>query len=183
MEIQTKRLILREFERSDVAPLLGYQNDPRYLHYDPWSEQSEEVVEKLVQLFIDQQTQRPRFKFQLVITLKSTSEVIGNCGVRKKTADAVHGDIGYELDPKYWGYGYAQEAARAMLSFGFIQLKLDLISAWCIAENTRSVRVLTNLQMAEGIRLANQEFFKNRWWDKMTFNLSVDEWFAQTSQR
>lgn len=31
MEIQTKRLILREFKRSDVEPLLAYQNDLRYL--------------------------------------------------------------------------------------------------------------------------------------------------------
>lgn len=180
MEIQTKRLLLREFKRGDVEPLLAYQNDPRYLHYDAWSEQTEEVVEKLVQLFIDQQAQRQRFKFQLVITLKSTRKVIGNCGVRKKTPEVKDGDLGYELDPNYWGHGYALEAARAMLSFGFTQLKLDRISAWCIAENARSVSVLQKLHMREESYESAQEFFKSRWWDKVTFGLTAEEWRDKT---
>ncbi len=78
-------------------------------------------------MFLDQQTEQPRLKFQLALTLRSNSQLIGNCGIRMRTPDAHEADIGYELNPEYWGQGYASEAARAIVAFGFTQLRLHRI--------------------------------------------------------
>jgi RimJ/RimL family protein N-acetyltransferase len=179
MEFKTERLILREFVEEDWRDVLAYQSDPRYLEYYPWSERSAEDVQEFVRRQIELQSQRPRIKFQLVLVLKSEDKLIGNCGIRMDTPEAHQADIGYELSPQYWGQGYATEAAQALVEYGFTQLNLHRIWSWCIADNSRSVRVLEKLGMRQEGRLRENEFFKGRWWDTLVFGILEDEWREQ----
>jgi RimJ/RimL family protein N-acetyltransferase len=129
-------------------------------------------------MFLVQQQEQPRTKFQLAITLKSSPQLIGNCGIRLKSSNAFEGGIGYELSPEHWGRGYATEAARAIVAFGFMQLKLHRISSWCIAENVGSAHVLQKLGMRSEGRLRENEFFKGRWWDTLLFGILDYEWLS-----
>jgi ribosomal-protein-alanine N-acetyltransferase len=178
MEITTERLILREFKESDWPDVLAYQSDPLYLRYYHWTDRTPEAVQEFVRMFLANQEQQPRIKFQLAVTLKSSQRLIGNCGIRMKAADAHEGDIGYELSPKHWGHGYATEAARAIVEFGFTQLGLHRIWSWCIAENVGSARVLQKLGMQAEGRLRENEYFKGRWWDTLLFGMLDYEWKA-----
>ena len=57
------------------------------------------------------------------------------------------------LNPNYWGYGLAPEAVRAVLRFGFLQLRLNRIEARYMEGNTRSRRVMEKVGMQfEGIQ-------------------------------
>src|SRR5262245_11805203 len=105
MMIRTERLLLREFVPDDWRALYSYQNDPRYLEFYEWEHRAEPDVRAFVQLFLSQQIEMPRAKFQLAITLLDDGRLVGNVGVRKKSARVA--DMGYELDPRYWGNGYA----------------------------------------------------------------------------
>jgi len=51
-------------------------------------------------------------------------------------------DIGYRYIPKYWGKGYATEATKAILGFGFNTMQLDRIVGKANEENKASIRVL-----------------------------------------
>jgi ribosomal-protein-alanine N-acetyltransferase len=179
MELETGRLILREFNENDWPDLLAYQADPRYLRYYEWTERTPTAVQEFVQMFLDQQQEQPRTKFQLAVTLKPNRQLIGTCGIRTKSADAHEGDIGYELSPKHWGQGYAPEAARAIVQFGFAEMRLHRIWSWCIADNVASVRVLEKLGMRLEGRLRDKEYFKGRWWDTVLFAILDHEWHEQ----
>jgi RimJ/RimL family protein N-acetyltransferase len=179
MELTTDRLLLREFTGSDWPAVLAYQSEPLYLRYNPWTERTPEEVRQFVGMFIAQQQEEPRLKFQLAVVLKSTGRLIGNCGIRKQFTEGHEADIGYELDPSYWGQGYATEAARSIVWFGFSHLGLHRISSWCIAENTGSARVLEKLGMRQEGRLRENERFKGRWWDTLLFAILEHEWQAQ----
>jgi RimJ/RimL family protein N-acetyltransferase len=176
MELTTERLILREFRQDDWPAVLAYQSDPRYLRYYAWTGRTPAAVQEFVQMFLAQQQAEPRIKFQLAVELKSSGQLIGNCGVRLKVAGAHEGDIGYELAPEHWGRGYATEAACAVVAFGFGQLGLHRISAWCIADNAGSARVLQKLGMQQEGRLRENEQFKGRWWDTLLFGILDHEW-------
>jgi RimJ/RimL family protein N-acetyltransferase len=178
MNLTTERLILRDFVESDWEAVWTYQQDSLYLRYNAWTERTPEAVRAFVQMFLDHQKQDPRVKFQFAITLKSTGQLIGNCGVRRNSAEAYEGDMGYELDPNYWGKGYATEAARAVLHFGFSNMGLHRICASCIAENTGSAHVLEKLGMQQEGRLRENEYFKDRWWDTLLYAILYDEWQA-----
>jgi RimJ/RimL family protein N-acetyltransferase len=179
LTLTTERLLLRDFIKSDWEAVLVYQQDPLYLRYNEWTSRTAEEVRKFVQMFLDHQKQEPRIKFQFALTLKPSGQLIGNCGVRRESPDTREGDIGYELDPRYWGKGYATEAARAVLSFGFTQMNLHRITAWCVADNTASAHVLEKLGMRKEGRLREHQYFKGRWWDTLLYAILYDEWRAR----
>jgi len=179
MQISTERLILREFTQEDWSAILAYQSEPHYLRYYEWETRTEADVRAFVQIFLTQQKQMPRIKFQLAVVLKSEGKLIGNCGIRKKEPKSQEADIGYELASDYWGKGYATEAARTLLKFGFEELKLHRIWSWCIAENIASVRVSEKIGMQLEGRLRENEWFKSRWWDTLIFGILENEWRNQ----
>jgi RimJ/RimL family protein N-acetyltransferase len=176
MRLITERLILREFIKEDWPDMLAYQSDPLYLRYYEWTDRTPEAVQEFVQMFLDQQQEQPRRKFQLAVTLKAGHQLIGTCGIRLKTADAREGDIGYELSPAYWGQGYATEAARAIVQFGFAELRLHRIWSWCIADNVGSWRVMEKIGMRREGRLRENEYFEERWWDTLLYAILDYEW-------
>lgn len=176
MILETERLILRDFVAEDWQAVLTYQSNPHYLRYYAWATRTPNDVQEFVAMFLKQQTQSPRIKYQLAATLKSSGELIGNCGIRMNSPNAVEADIGYEIDPAHWGRGYATEAASAMIHYGFTELKVHRIWASCIAENVGSARVLEKLGMRQEGHLRENEFFKGHWWDTLIFGILADEW-------
>lgn len=183
MQLTTDRLILREFQPSDWPAVLAYQSDERYLRYYAWTGRTPEAVQAFVRMFLEQQQAQPRTRFQLAVTLKADGRLIGNCGVRLDAPGSATGNIGYELDPDYWGRGYATEAARAIVHFGFAELRLRRIWAECVAENAASARVLEKLGMRQEGRLREAEYFKGRGWDKLIYGLLDREWELRTDHQ
>jgi RimJ/RimL family protein N-acetyltransferase len=176
MLLTTNRLILREFAEDDWRAVLAYQSDPAYLRYNPYSYRNEHDVRSFVRMFMDWSREIPRKKYQLAIVLKSDERLIGNGGIRMQTAHSEVADIGYEIDRRYWGQGYATEAACALLAFGFNQLHLHRIWAYCIAENVASARVLEKIGMMYEGRQRQSEHMKNRWWDTLHYAILQDDW-------
>lgn len=176
MILETERLIMREFAASDWERVLAYQSDLLYLRYYDWFERSEQDVKAFVQMFLDYQKERPRTKYQLAVTLKSNSLLIGNCGVRVNDSLLREANIGYELDPLYWGQGLATEAARMIVQFGFQELGMHRIWAQTLVENKGSARVLTKLGMQQEAREREKEFIKGQWHDRLTFAILDWEW-------
>jgi ribosomal-protein-alanine N-acetyltransferase len=176
MILITERLVLRDFTEEDWPAVFAYQKNPLYLRYYAWTDRMPEEVRDFVRMFLAHQQSVPRIKFQLASTLKATGQLIGNCGIRLESAEARQADIGYELDPKHWGQGYATEAARAMLQYGFSQLRVHRIWSWCVADNLGSARVLEKLGMRLEGRLRENEYYKGRWWDTLMYGILDDEW-------
>ncbi len=183
MRLVTERLVLREFVEADWPAVLAYQRDPLYLRYYPWIDRTSADARAFVDMFLEWQREEPRRRFQLAITQKEDGGLIGNCGLRRKSDNDWEADIGYELDPRYWGQGYATEAACAMVSFGFRELGLDRISSWCLADNAASARVLERLGFRQEGRLRRNEHFKGRWWDTLLYALLRDEWKTPVRDR
>jgi RimJ/RimL family protein N-acetyltransferase len=150
VELRTARLVLRDFQADDWPAVLAYQSDPRYLRFYEWTGRAAPAVRQFVAGFVSQQHERPRTRFQLAIALGD--QLIGNCGVRVNDPARREGNIGYELDPRHWGRGYATEAASAVLAFGFEELGLHRVWAECVAENAASARVLEKLGMRREAR-------------------------------
>ena len=112
----------------------------------------------------------------LAITLADTGELIGIAGVRQRQPDQPRGDIGYELAPWHWGRGYATEAARAMLAFGFETLRLHKVYARCAAGNAASARVLERLGMRLEARLREHEWVRGEPHDELLYGILAGEW-------
>lgn len=174
--LPTQRLILREFTESDWRATLTYQSDPRYLRFYSWTERTEPEVRDFVNVFVTQQKEQPRRKFQLAVTQKSDGRLLGSGGIRVHQAEERQADLGYELDPRVWGNGFASEAVRELLRFGFQTLGMHRISAECIAEDAASIRVMEKNGMRREAHLRENTRFKGRWWDTLTYAILESEW-------
>ena len=179
MKLNTQRLLIRDFKEEDWPAVFAYQKHPMYLRYYAWLDRSPEEVRDFVEVFLAQQQIVPRIKFQLAVTLKTTGQLIGNCGIRMESVEAHQAEIGYEFDTKFWGQGYATEAARTVLEYGFSLLRVHRVWASCVADNVGSARVLEKLGMRQEGRLRENEYFKGRWWDTLMYAILDDEWQAQ----
>ena len=92
-----------------------------------------------------QHTREPG-KIWLTTTLRDDGRQIGGIGLRVDDQHQ-HAELGYWLGPPYWGLGYATEAAREILRYGFQDLSLHRIFASHFKHNTASGRILLKLGM------------------------------------
>ncbi|CAN5624532.1 GNAT family protein [soil metagenome] len=176
MQIETERLILREFREDDCRAMSAYWENPLYQRYNPEVDDAGAVARHLCRTFIATQSDEPRRKWQLAVTLKDSGDLIGNCGIRVNAPEHCEANIGYELNPDDWGQGFATEAATAIIRFGFEDLGLHRIWAECNAENAGSIRVLTKLGMQREARFREHQWFRNRWWDTEIYAILDCEW-------
>lgn len=85
------------------------------------------------------------------IELKETGEFIGAAGLLRVTYEAHFTpavEVGWRLDRRFWGKGYAPEAAARAVRFGFEHLGLQEIVANTVPENLKSRRVMEKLCMS-----------------------------------
>lgn len=176
MRLETKRLILREYEERDWYAVLAYQSDPRYLEPSQWHERKPADVRAFVQQFTGWQRETPRYRYQLAVTLRESDRLVGSCGLRKPTPKAQQAELGYEIAPDFWGQGLATEAARAMVQWGSDELGLHRIYAQCLAENTASARVMLKLGMVQEGKLRDDRLIKGVWRDTLIHGLLAAEW-------
>lgn len=87
----------------------------------------------------------------LAVTERESGELVGAIGLALTPGDQ-RGELGYWIGTSWWNRGYATEAGRAMLAFGFEQLGLHRVMARHLVRNPASGRVMEKLGMQhEGI--------------------------------
>lgn len=176
MQLETARLILREFRAEDWPDVLAYWNDPLYQRYNPDLPDRAGFVRDLVAMFVSSQAEEPRRKWQLAAVRKADGRLIGNCGIRVNDPALGEANIGYEFNPRDWGNGYATEAATAIVRFGFEELCLHRIWAECVADNTGSSHVLEKLGLRREAHFREHQYYKDRWWDTLIYAVLAHEW-------
>jgi [ribosomal protein S5]-alanine N-acetyltransferase len=182
MEIVTKRFLLRDFVESDRLPFLDYQADPRsQIFYDP-SEASHENSTHLFETFCTWASDHPRLNYQLAIVQRREPDVlVGCCGLRN-VGNKGEMELGIELAPDYWGrYAYAIEVGRALLDFGFRELRLDVISGSTVSANMRIVR-LAEWIGAEVVAIRpGSTWMSERGWSAVDWRITRAQWDRGTT--
>jgi ribosomal-protein-alanine N-acetyltransferase len=137
--LETQRLVLREFQHEDLDALAAILCDRETMRYYPVSFDRAAAADWI-------QRNRTRYANHghglWAMILKSTRELIGDCGLVRQSVDAVDEiEIGYHVRRDLWNQGYASEAARACRDYGFAKLEVDRIISLIRPENLASRRV------------------------------------------
>jgi len=142
---ETERLYLRRFTLEDSGLILDLNSDPivlKFLH-EPI------LTNRRHALTILRDTILPQYELNLgrwAVHLKNGNEFIGWCGLKSRP-ELNEIDVGYRFKRISWGNGYAYEAAKSSVEFGFNQLLLPEIIGRAHVENTGSIRVLEKIGM------------------------------------
>ena len=114
-------------------------------------------------------------KIWLAITLRSDGRQIGGIGLRVDQQHQ-HAELGYWLGVPYWGKGYATEAGREMVRYGFEDLKLHRIFASHFGHNPASGKILLKLGMKHEGRQREHLRKWDQFVDSVLYGMSQPEW-------
>lgn len=169
-ELTTPRLLLRKFKRSDVNGIFAYASDPQVTLYTPWEHHRElKTTRKFLGTILTGYRQgRPA---PWAIVLREKNMLIGAIGIRNWAIEHARAEVGYVLARQHWGQGYATEALKAVLGFGFSRMELNRIEAKCVPENKGSIRVLEKSGMRREGLLREVEFSKGKFEDLNLYSI------------
>lgn len=174
MKLESARLLLREFREDDYESTHAYACDPKVTQFTIFGPNSEQDTREFLLRAVAEQQEDPRTPYGMAIELKDTSRHIGAIGMRVQKGAA--GNFGYVLHKDYWGKGYMPEAARALLTFAFQELKLHRMIATCDPANISSIRVLEKLGMRREGHFIQDDWIKGRWRDSYLYAILAEEW-------
>jgi RimJ/RimL family protein N-acetyltransferase len=144
--VETNRLILREFERSDCQELSIMLANSNVMNFSLNGCLTVAQTQEKIEGFIDSYNQYRFGKWGIV--LKHQKQLIGYCGIAIEKIDGEEEtELGYRLSHNYWGKGLATEAAKAALEYGLNELNLPYIIAVIDPANIASIRVIEKLGM------------------------------------
>ena len=142
--LETERLILRKFIENDVEAIFKLRNDAEMMRFIREPQKSKAESARWINL-VSSLWESEKIGFCAVVEKKS-NKVIGWCGLWK-LIETNEIEVGYAIAKEFWKKGFASEAAKAFLYYGFETLNLEKIAAVARPENTASRRVMEKLGM------------------------------------
>jgi len=143
--IESEKLGLRNLERDDHKHLFGILSDQETMKYypKPYTQmETEDCINRSIKSYTEN-----RFGLWAII-LKKGQHFIGQCGILNQNIDGENvPEIGYHIHKNYWNLGFATEAAKKCMEYGFIVLGLKEIFIHTYVKNIPSMRVAEKIGM------------------------------------
>ncbi|MGJ9458347.1 GNAT family N-acetyltransferase [Oceanobacillus sp. CF4.6] len=140
--LQSKRLILRPYELKDAPRVQKLANvkelaETTFLPHPYTLEMAESWIKTHSSIIEDGDA------YPFAVILENEKELVGTMTLR---VDKSHnkGELAYWVGKEYWGKGYATEAAKEVIDFGFNRLNLNRMWAPIMSKNVASGKVLKN---------------------------------------
>lgn len=164
--LETDRLILRPLDKRDVNAIFAMRSDVDVMRFirEPQNRNESANWIKLV----SSRWEQDQIGFCAIIE-KLSREFIGWCGIwRLQETDEL--EIGYAVAKRFWGRGFATEAALKFLDYAFDNLENEKIVAVAQPENAASRRVMEKLGMSYdytggfyGFELVHYSIDRDKW--------------------
>jgi RimJ/RimL family protein N-acetyltransferase len=175
--LETERLLIREWQESDYLDLYEYASSELVGPNAGWPpHRNFEESKAIIRMFIEN-------KETYALVIKSENKVIGGVGMHNRAPeeslkDLNQREIGYVLNPKYWGKGYIPEAVKYLIKYGFEEMDLELI--WCghYDFNHNSKRVIEKCGFKYRFnRNITVELLNNKVVNELFYNISKNDYF------
>ena len=171
MTIETPRLLLRPYTMEDFDTLYEILSDPETMAHYPAPFTAEKTRSWITWNLDNYQ----KYGFGLlVVTLKSTGEFIGDCGITLQNIDGeILPEIGYHIHERFQRQGYAKEAARAVRDWAFQNTDYDILYSYMKYTNIGSY----STALANGMKKV-KEYANSRNILSYAYAITREEWEA-----
>jgi RimJ/RimL family protein N-acetyltransferase len=174
VELHGQLVRLREFTGGDLADTLHVVGDDAVTSWLSFDSRGEDEARAMLDGILARAHQEPREEYYLAVTLPAEQAVIGFA--RLGLAGVRAAKLGVAIRHSQWGHGYATDAARTMIAFGFGELGLHRISAAAGPDNAASIAVLKRLGMTYEGRIRDHVHTNGAWRDSLLYSLLSGEW-------
>jgi RimJ/RimL family protein N-acetyltransferase len=141
--LNTERLKIRRLSLKDAKDISHYRSLPEVSEFQSWTEYSTEKALELIQGMENSDPSIQEKWFQFGVALKNSNELIGDIGFLNTDSEKKSW-IGFTLNSKYWGQGYALEAVKEVLNY---YSKIGITEVWASTDpnNHSSKKLLKKL--------------------------------------
>ena len=175
--LETERLVLRPYEQGDLERYHEVRSRDEvalYLYDDPLTLM--QARDKLSMLVDSTSLDAEDDWIVAAIVLRDGGVYVGDVAFHWVSVQHRTGEVGFTLDPAFQGLGYATEASRALLDWGFGTFGLHRIIGRTEARNVASARVLEKLGMRLEAHLVENEWIKDEWQSELVYAILDREW-------
>lgn len=150
-ELQSERLIFREVTSADVEEIFNIYSDSEVAKYDWYrpiatKDDALSIINRYSREFGNKE------EITWGVAKKSDNKIIGYCNLGSFNDESLRGEIGYGFNRNEWNKGYATEAIKAIVKFGFEVIDFNRIEATVTLGNDASVKALKKANfIQEGI--------------------------------
>lgn len=177
LPISTERLVLRSFQRSDLAGYAEYRMLPALKrHFDLPVRDLCDCQAALERACRQVRLHRPGDALALAVTRAADDVLLGEVSLTWTDATAAQAEMGFVFNPKHGRRGYATEAVRAVLDFGFEAFGFHRVFVRCAAKNGRALRLLRGLGMRIEAHFREHALYQGEWDDELHFAILEREW-------
>ncbi len=169
--LKTERLVLRRMDMQDAEEMLALRtaiDAERYLGLPFFTRTREEVIANIEKI---ENGIRSNELIAWAITLLEDPKIIGTMSFHKIDKANHRAEIGYLLNPVFWGVGIVSEATKAILDYGFNQLGFHSVEAHVNPENQRSVGVLQKFDFEREGYFRENYFCNGQFTDTIVYSL------------
>lgn len=175
-ELPTARLLLRGFRPGDEAAFQEFATAEDFWRFLPGPALTPELVTRFIAARVAEAANPSGRDWVFAVEEMRMQRAIGMVRLSIASVEHRQGNIGFSMDGRIRGQGYASEAMRALLDFGFVTLGLHRITALADVENDRSHAVLEKLGFRREGRLRQNFLVRGIWRDSDLFALLRGEW-------
>lgn len=176
--LKTERLILRETTEADAPALFELYRDPEMLRFITFSTHTS-LADTLGFIGWMANAFQQQDSIRWGIQLKQANRLIGTGGLHFWKHELRMMEVGYHIGRPFWGAGYATEALRALVDFGFGRLNLNRIEGRHNAGNEASGRVMEKLGFKREGVWRQREFKDGAFVDVVQFSLLREEYVLE----
>ena len=145
-ELTTERLTLRKMLVADTSDMYEYASRPDVTTYLTWQPHPDRDYTREYLQYLGGRYNAGMF-YDWAVIYEPDCKMIGTCGFTSFKCSSDSAEVGYVLNPEYWGRGIAVEALERVLAFGFEDMGLHRIEARFMDGNDRSRRVMEKVGM------------------------------------
>lgn len=168
--IETKNLLLRRMNYSDINDLFEMRKDPRMNEYtDTKLEKSADETK----IYIDKMNKGINDNKWIIwaIQHRESQRVIGSISIWNINTELQSGELGYGIIPDYQGKGLMREALLSAIEYGFITMSLKVLEAYTEEKNLKSINLLEKCNFFEANRIDEKGYFNNRIYSMIVYRL------------
>lgn len=177
LPIETERLSLRYFEKTDLDAVMAYHALPEVQRYLDWKARDKvECKAALDGMCAQRRLNRPGDTLTLAVERQADDVLVGQVSLRWTDATAAQAEVRFVFNPTYRRQGYASEAVKASFDLGFDHYDLHRIFARCGAKNQASARLMKALGMRLEAHYREHALFQGEWDEELHFAILDREW-------
>lgn len=144
--LYTERVCLRKMMRSDSHDMYEYARRDEVTRYLLWDPHPSETYTYKYLSYLQSRYRSGDF-YDWAVVMRDTYKMIGTCGFTRFNIESNSAEVGYVLNPDFWGLGIATEVVSEVVKFGFNELNLNRIEARYMEGNDRSRHVMEKVGM------------------------------------